>query len=227
MTRPRLSQLMTWEKHVTLVLEVLAEALLLLKSSSPLPKTEIDLNRELYWCLLKANQKLSRMGRGLDHPPVPEGKNPPDPDDTTRSKREDKIPDFYWGFIDHAEPDHRRCARNLFIECKRLGKPNRASWIFNQNYVHCGVIRFTTTDHGYSKGEKSAVMVGYLQSMEFEEVLKEVNLTITSLSLSPLKGPLNGWQKGGISELTHKLARSFPISPMLLQHFWVDLRTIK
>lgn len=224
MKRPRLSQLMTWEKHVGLVLEVLMEALTILRSKVPLPESETELNRELYWCLLEANQRLSRLGRGLDHAPVPEGKSPPDPDDIKRSKRENKIPDFYWGFIDHTEPDHRRCSRNLFIECKRLGKPSRPDWVFSKNYIRHGVLRFITPDHAYAKGERSAVMIGFVQSMEFEEVLKEVNLTASSLLIALLTGPLKGWKKEGISELENRLVRSFPISPIQLQHLWVDLR---
>jgi len=224
MKQPRLSRLMTWERHVNLVLTVLLRALAILQTRARPSDSEITLNRELYFCLLEANnQLLKASGEAINHAPVPEGKNPPDPDDVKRAKRENKIPDFYWGFIDHTA-DPRRSARYFFIECKRLGKPLRLDWIFNENYIHDGVQRFITEEHAYAKGEKAAAMVGYVQSMDLPDILSEVNTAAGAVSVALLSGPVGGWKKGGISKLEHDLTRPFHISPLYLQHFWLDCR---
>jgi hypothetical protein len=224
MAQPRISQLRTWDRHVDLVLLVLHFALLLLRAKRLSLRNEIDLNRELYFCLLEANRKVRDLtGDGFDHAPVPEGNNPPDPDDEVRTVRENKIPDFYWNFIDHTA-EARNSSRNFFIECKRLGRAVRADRIFNQNYINQGAQRFVEINHGYAKGEKSAAMVGYIQDMDFQEILDEVNATARSVSMPILDGPYAAWNKDGVSLLFHRLPRSFRISPLLLLHFWIDLR---
>jgi len=221
----RISQLKTWERHVNLVLKVFLRALELLQSRTNDGDSEITLNRELYFCLLEANSEIHKStGEAINHAPTIEGNNPPDADDVQRAVRENKIPDFYWGFIDHAVVNPRRGARNFVIECKRLGKPIRADWVFNENYVHHGVLRFVTEEYAYAKGEKEGAMVGYVHSMNFADILLEVNKTTTQVSVADLEGPDDGWQIGGISHLHHSLTRPFKVSPFYLRHLWVDLR---
>ncbi|SRR6266487_134968 len=224
MSQPRLSRLNIWERHERCVLEVLLEALSILQNKPSLDQSEVYLNRELFFCLLEANSKLRRLGRGFDYPPIPEGKNPPSPDDEHRAKREDKIPDFSWGYIDDIEPDPRRSARFFVIECKRLGKQVRYDWILNENYIQHGILRFITKEYGYAKDEKSGAMVGYIQNMDFGDILQQVNIAANKVSIPPLVISAQGWQKQGISRLNHPLVRSFPVSQFLLQHLWVDLR---
>lgn len=226
MTQPLISQLDTWAKYEERILKVLSGALALMRATGELPKSEVKLNRLLYGCLLEANRTQWKMGEGFDHPPTCEGKNPPDPDDEHRAKREDKIPDFYWSYIDHMEPDPRRGARHFFIECKRLGKPPSSNWVLNRNYVQKGILRFVREDHGYAKGEKSGAMVGYLQSMQPDDILAEVNLVIESCeeSIPLLHRPLDGWQKDAANWLEHTCERRFEISPFRLSHLWCDLR---
>jgi hypothetical protein len=133
MSQPRLSKLDIWRNHENRVIGVLLEALRILRSKKP-NQSETRLNRDLYFCLLEANRVMWKSGKGgFDHPPTPEGKNPPDPDDDYEARREKKIPDFYWSFIDNLAPDPRHSGRFFVIECKRLGKPKRANWIFNEN----------------------------------------------------------------------------------------------
>jgi len=226
MSQPQISRLRTWEKHERRVVDILLLALSILRNKDILPQSEVLLNRELYFCLLEANRNLWELGTGgFDHPPTPEGHNPADPDDEQRAVRENKIPDFYWGYIDHSEPDPRRSARNYVIECKRLGNPPYTGWILNQNYVHNGILRFITEEHGYAKGERSGAMVGYVQSMEFDEILCEVNNAAVSVGIPELSTPINGWQYSGTSQLIHQLNRMFAITPLQLSHFWVDLRS--
>jgi hypothetical protein len=225
MSQPRIQQLHTWESHEKRVLEVLLESLSFLQNETNLDQSEIYLNRQLYFCLLKANRKLWNLGRGFDHPPTPEGKNAPDPDDEHRAKRENKIPDFQWSFIDHLEPDPTRSAHYFLIECKRLGAPPRSDWVLNENYVQQGILRFITEEHGYAKGEKSGAMIGYVQNMEFADILREVNAVAVAVSIPELILSAEDWQEQGISHLEHELTRSFVFPQFLLKHLWVDLRS--
>jgi hypothetical protein len=226
MSQPRISRLLIWERHEKRVVDILLLALAILQNKTDLPQSEVLLNRELYFCLLEANRKLRDLGSGgFNHPPTPEGHNPPDPDDETRSIRENKIPDFYWGYIDHLEPDPRRSARYYVIECKRLGDPLRTDWILNQNYVVNGILRFVTEEHGYAKGEKSGAMVGYVQSMELDAILYEVNAACKSKAIHRIGTPIGSWQTKGTSFLKHQLDRPFSVSPFRLSHFWVDIRS--
>jgi hypothetical protein len=223
MVRPRLSSLRTWERHQERVCAVLVSALAKLRTRHLQLNTEVYLNREMYWCLLEANDELWRSRRGgFDHPPDYECKNPPAPEDEERMPREDKIPDFMWGYIDHAEKDPRRQARYLVIECKRLGTAPRGDWLLNRNYVQHGVLRFLRREHGYAKGERSAVLVGYVQDMEYDAILAEVNQELLGSILPPLLAPADGWLS--ISRLDQNLLRPGRQPPLLLVHLWADVR---
>jgi len=224
MSQPHISRLSIWEKHESRVIDVLLAALEILQIKLGLAPSEIDLNRELYFCLLEANRQQWAMGNGFDHPPISEAKNPPYPDDVQRARRESKIPDFQWGFIDHTILDPRHSARYFVFECKRLGKPPRADWVLNENYFYHGILRFMTEEHGYAKGEKSGAMVGYIQSMDFEDILNEVNIAASVALIPPLTLSKKAWHKQGTYNLEHILTRPFALSPFLLLHFWIDLR---
>ncbi len=118
------------------------------------------------------------------------------------------------------------CERRFVLECKRLGKPTSSSWILNENYVQNGIHRFVTSPHEYGKGDDTGGMVGYIQSMELNEILEEVNAAARNSSAPTLELTLSsdGWKENGVSELEHELTRNFPISVFFLHHFWVDLR---
>lgn len=227
MSQPHISQLRTWEEHKELVLEVLAKALLLLRDVPDIKEDEDSVSREFLFCIREANANLLELGRGIPYPIVPQGQNPPHADDKIPAPREKKKPDFYWAMIDPLEFNARRRERQFVIECKRLGRPTSPKWILNQNYVQHGILRFIKEEHGYAKGEKSAVMVGYVQNMKFDDILQEVNNAISSIAdqrISLLAAPVEGWQEQGISRLVHILSHSLSSVPLLLQHFWVDLR---
>lgn len=229
MIQPRISKLKTWDEHEKLVLEVVAKALMILKDTPDLKADEDSISRELFFCIREANAELRELGRGIPYPIVPQGQNPPHADDAVITPREKKRPDFYWAMIDPLEPNPRRSERQFVIECKRLGAPSPKSpkWIFNENYIMHGVLRFVTEEHGYAKGEKSALMIAYVQSMDFDVILQEVNNTITSNKnhkIPLLYPPSKGWKVKGLNCLSHILIRSFSSEKLSLLHFWVDLR---
>lgn len=226
MSQPLLSHLDLWSRHERRVLEVLVDALSLLQTEADLERSEVVLNRKLYFCLLNANRRRWQESRdGFDHPPVWEGKNSPDLDDERPAKRENKIPDFCWSIIDHAAEDPRRGAHYFVIECKRLGSPSRADWILNENYIQHGVLRFVRPEYGYAKNEASAAMVGYIESMEPDDILADVNTAALSAAIGAIARPNAGWQVDGVSRIVHQVTRLSPEPVLTLRHVWVDLRS--
>lgn len=215
-----------WNRQQNLFLEAFELALQKLQSMGNLPTQEIELNRMLYGLLKEAVHELDPEDRYYHTPIAPEACNPPDPDDATRSKRELKRPDFQWGYRDtHAEQKAPRYMwKNFVAECKRLGHPPRSDWILNKNYIVDGVRRFIEPNHGYGKSAPSALMIGYVQSMDLPDVLAEVNQFGQSNSVAVILLSSNGWRVKGVSQLEHQFTRSFPDSPFALTHLWADLR---
>ncbi|HIJ72528.1 MAG TPA: hypothetical protein HPP83_00355 [Candidatus Hydrogenedentes bacterium] len=224
MTRPRIPSQNQWENHERRVLKVFARALELLRDGDEFDVPEDKLNRRLLSCVRSANYQLNERGEGLESPVIYEANNQPDADDEQRAKREDKRPDFQWGFIDHSEEDPQRQDKFYVIECKRLGAPVRRSWVFNENYVGKGIIRFVQAGYGYGKSAPSGAMVGYIRNTLAADILSEVNRHATRAGLQKLV--VTGDSKGekDISRLDQRLDRPEVLpTPFLLRHLWVDL----
>jgi len=215
---PQLRALRIWAKREGMCIAILERGLLLLKSDRNLPKAEVDLNRRLYCCLLAASRELYPKDPVA---PVLESNNQPNLDDETRAAREQKRPDIQWIFLDRYELDPKRSSKQFVVECKRLGKPCRGDWVFNVNYVLHGICRFRDPKWAYAQRFRSGAMVGYCQSMEPEELLKEVNEEAHKNSLPHLA---RSSANAGGTGLEHTFERSFDVSPFQLHHFWIDLR---
>lgn len=204
-----------WQRHEARCLAVLCRALGLL-AEGPACERETAINRRLYRAIIGAQVDAERDGQPPMAPVVPEGMNPPDLSDEHRAARENKRPDFYWGVIDHlADPG---TARQYVLECKRLTQRS-ASWSYTHEYVRSGILRFITEAHGYGKGASSGAMVGYLQHIETDEALSEVNHCASAAGIPPLERRSDPEAAG--LELEHILSRPFPCSPYLLTHIWV------
>jgi len=209
-----------WTTRESKCLSIIERALSLLRQADDLAETEVELNRRLYFCLLSASRELYPDD---EIAPVTECNNQPDPDDEARAKREQKRPDFQWIFLDRYEPDAQRSSRQFVVECKRLGKPSRADWVLNLNYSSHGVARFRDPEWAYAKLMQSGAMIGYWQSMDEKDLLREVNGCCQSNSLPDLV-LVGEWNPGNTSHFEHILERSFKISPFKLHHLWIDLR---
>ena len=220
---PSLKSGRLWAKREAKCLAILERALLLLRVEVDLPEVEVDLNRRLYFCLLSATRELYP---NEDLAPIPECNNQPDPDDEARSVREQKRPDFQWIFLDGYESDPHRSSKQFVVECKRIGRSSRVDWVFNSNYVNHGISRFRDPQWAYAKRFPSGAMVGYWQSMEPKEVLKEVNDESQERSLPALL-LIGTWGVGGVTRLGHTLERTFEASSFGLRHRWVDFRRPK
>jgi len=209
-----------WAERESKCLKTLDRALLLLRRNGDLPETEVELNRRLYLCLLVANRELYPEN---DIAPITECNNQPDPDDVVRSTREQKRPDFQWVYIDRYESDPHRSSKQFVVECKRLGKPSRADWVLNSNYVNHGITRFRDPKWAYAQRFPSGAMVGYWQSSEPNAVLNEVNAESHKHSMPDLI-IIGAWNVRAVSRMEHIFERSIEVSPFKLHHLWIDLR---
>jgi hypothetical protein len=106
------------------------------------------------------------------------------------------------------------------IECKRL----ESSTKYNKKYVKEGIYRFTTEEDCYGIDYSSGVMVGYIEDMELEDILMQVNQAIDhQLKIDNLIKTTD-WQEKSTTHLNHSFNRSFKESEFTLHHLWVDLR---
>lgn len=211
-----------WARREAHFTSVALRALELLHECAP-SGDENALNRELYFCMLRASRELDP--EGIYPGPVAECCNQPDANDVARATRESKRPDFTWAYLDPHEPDPRRSSIQLIVECKRLGLPTNPQWILNSNYVEHGVGRFVDHQWGYAKRFPSALMIGYWQTMDNAVLLAEINSYLLAKGLPEVSLSGEGWKISSITQLSHTLVRTFPVSPFGLKHLWLDLRT--
>lgn len=210
-----------WARREAHFTSVAVRALELLHAIAPIGD-ENALNRELYFCLLRASRELDP--EGVYPGPVAECCNQPDPDDLARATRESKRPDFTWSYLDPHEPDPLKSSIQFITECKRLGLPTNPQWVLNSNYVEHGVHRFVDPQWGYARRFSSALMIGYWQNMDSGILLAEINGYLQARGLPDITLSTQGWQVSSVTRLSQTLVRSFPISPFGLRHFWLDLR---
>jgi len=223
MVRPNLKRLNFWEKHERRVIQVLTVALRLLAREEYLPTGENQINRRLYFCVLRAIRELHQQGTDLISYPIYEGNNQPDASDEERAAREGKRPDFQFGFVDHQEPDPDASAKQYVVECKRLGESGRSDWVLNRNYIEHGVLRFHDEEYGYGKSRSSGAMVGYVQNSSADQILAEVNQAATARKIARITLSRQGWERGDVSTLTHRFDRAVRPTPFNLHHLWLDL----
>jgi len=112
----------------------------------------------------------------------------------------------------------------LHVECKLLGNPTSKNWILNKNYTTRGIKRFDDKSHEYGKRAPSWMMIGYIISMEPEQILYGVNKfqqkqfpNNPELSFE-FNNPLVFREKQNLKRQN--------VNPEVFQliHLWVDLR---
>jgi hypothetical protein len=217
---PRIQSNQLWRTREAKCLAIIARALAIFRQRGPFPETEVELNREFYFCLIEASRDLFPYDEVA---PVTECCNQPDPDDDARARREQKRPDFQWIYLDRYESDPQRSSRQFVVECKRLGNPPRPDWVLNSNYIEHGIARFRHPDWAYAKRAESGAMIGYIQSMTPPAILANVNTECRNKSFPDLT-PASAWLNGETTRLDQAFQRSFAVSPIRLHHFWIDLR---
>jgi hypothetical protein len=225
MLRPRLSAAITWAKFESAVLEVFGVALNDLALLPNLPSAEEPINLQLYWIARKAHHEaLNSPSASIPFSIMADTTNQPEPDDSARSKRMKKRPDFSCVLNNPLEVDFRKSQVIYNLECKRLGD-SEGTWILNENYAEHGMLRFTHVNWQYAKGCVSATMIGYLQNMAPDDVLNEVNANATRRALPSLQRAATSWAALGVTQLDQPaLNRTFAAGQIELRHLWVDLR---
>ena len=211
--QPRLSLIDLWGNHERLCTELLRQALGSLVDKSP-HANENDLNRDLYRAIIRLSHKAAQSGKHIP-PVVPEGRNPPASTDLERAKREFKIPDFYWAYIDPLVDDPDDASQQFVVECKRLTNPSAH---YMREYVDSGIARFIDLGHGYGMGMKSGAIAGYLQEVLLDDALIRVNAVMERHAIPPLVQTQRRGETG--AEFGHIVLRSFPESPFRLIHIW-------
>lgn len=219
--RPRLTSINLWQRHEQRCVQTLRDALGLL-ADGPTGEGEPELNRRLYRAIIDVQIADARRGLEQLSVVVPEGHNPPAATDPKRTPREHKIPDFYWAYVDYLAPEPDAVARQFVVECKRLTAATK-DWDYTAQYIHAGILRFVTSEHGYGKGAPSGAMVAYLQQMDIDETLSQVNAHARTSGLATLAIRLR--QPNEPVELEHQLERPFPDTPFLLLHLWMRVST--
>jgi len=230
-----LSQIPLWQQHEDRAIEVVLKGLALLVSDegknrlreevkNTTDNWEDQINRVFFFCLNKANRYLQRDGRGVPSGFLYESRNQPDPDAASRLANEYKRCDIRTGYFDNNEPNDFQGSRYFDIECKRLGSPTSPTWVLNREYVQNGIMRFVSIDHAYGNGVPSGSMIGYVENMNLADVLAEVNTNTSSEGISGLT-LTSTWLPDNVFRLGHKFNRSITVSPFLLHHFWLDVRT--
>jgi len=198
-------------------MEVLRDALTLL-SRKATAEREDDINRDLLFCIAEATHAASGNGPALP-PIVYEGRSPPSASDQARAAREFKVPDFQWGLTDHHATDPKAAFKHFVIECKRLAPSTRRDWVYTEQYVRNGILRFISPEHGYGKGMASGAMVGYLQGLSIDTAHTEINAHAAGERIPPLEFSARDGEEA--ADLEHRLDRPFEQAPYRLLHLWV------
>ena len=149
--------------------------------------------------------------------------NQPELEDSTDSPRLKKRPDFLCILINEQAINPQESQVTYTLECKRLGQAE-SSWVLNENYSEFGMRRFMEADHSYAKGCSSATLIGYVQNMELDDVLAEVNSHAEARKIPSLTRAAKSWVKKGVTDLSNQLPRDFSSEDIHLNHAWVDLR---
>ena len=188
--------------------------------AGPAEEGEPELNRRLYRAIIAVQAADARDGLEQLSVVVPEGRNPPATSDAQLAPREHKIPDFYWAYVDYLDPDPDAVACQFVVECKRLTAPTK-DWDYIAQYIHAGILRFVTDEHGYGKGTASGAMLAYLQDIDADQALREVNAQVMANGLPVLA--VRDRTADALIEFHHQLVRLFPDSPFLLRHLWTRI----
>jgi hypothetical protein len=221
--RPSLIRRGLWQTRRAHYLAVFDRALQLLRLYPELPLAEKSIVRELNFTAVTARRELDPKGK-FERPRF-EAQNLPDPDSDELESYEEKRPDIQWVHDNPDARDDRYREKSFVIECKRLGRTTRSGWNLNEQYVIGGVHRFRSPLCRYGNHMQEGMMIGFVQDMEMETIHGIVNQQLAAHGI-PILSLQGEWAETGITMLNHEFERSFPKSPFLLIHRWLDLRDI-
>lgn len=224
MLRPTFTPALNWSTYEQAVLDVFTEALNRLGQQETLPQGEEAINLELYWKCREVHLEYLRANKSIPFVIDFDSTNQPEPDDTANSRRLKKRPDFACALTNEQAIDVQSSQIRYTLECKRLGTAS-GKWAFTENYSEHGILRFRKSDHSYAKGSTSATVIGYVQNMSDDELLKEVNEHAKARNIPSLSMAATSWATKTVAQLNQNpLVRDFDPTPIQLRHLWMDLR---
>ena len=201
--RLRPSRAEMWKRHVENYTEVFRQALLSLLGEKQIDKNEIAISRRLNYLVQK---KCFEFNKDLIFPIfdtsiISESDN--ENDDQKKSGR----PDFSCRLKNHHATSHEESEIDFHVECKCLGFSKNSSWIYNENYVNHGIMRFDHEDKRYGENTSDGLMVGYVLSMSPEDICREVNVKLAKVQHNwpPIVFPLSS---EFLKETSQKLKRT-------------------
>lgn len=226
MQQPRFSLALNWKNYEQAVIAVFTEALVRLAQENALSQGEEPINLTLYWKAREVHLEYLHAKASVPFVIEFDSTNQPEPDDTAKSRRLKKRPDFACALTNDQATDFRFSQVRYSLECKRLGDAE-GRWVLNRNYTEHGMLRFRKADHSYAKACPSAAMIGYVQSMDNDELLKEVNKYANAAKVPSLTRAATAWVTKAVTCLIQPpLTRDCGPDPIRLRHLWVDLHHV-
>lgn len=203
-----------WSRHEALYCGVFLEALKRLSGLAGIKGNEDGISQEMVPVLVNVCFELTKS-KGVEiRPPVWEGP----------IHGNKKRPDFTCFFINALAVSPRYFQLSFHVECKRLGHPTSATWVLNKNYVENGICRFDSLSHQYGKGATSGMMIGYIISMEPEEIQREVNAFQDNVCAGNPKLEFDFENEAPFRAEQHMRRASVEPESFRLIHIWSDLR---
>ena len=220
-SRPSGNQL--WRKHVEIYTEVFRQALIALTAIEPIGENELDISRQLY--KLVRHECFKRSPELLY--PICETPIISESDDNEHGWKKSGRPDFSCRLKNSHALSYTESERDFHVECKCLGFPKTASWIYNKNYVNDGIVRFDQDDKRYGENVSEGIMIGYVLSMSPEDICVEVNAELikTKRKYPPV---CFATSTTALKETTQQLTRVI-IKPVdfTLIHLWIVLPQVR
>jgi len=169
------SFLKLWKRHEKLYLGIFSTALVQLAEKKCLTTDEDTISEQLCpvlseVCFMEGKKRNVEIR-------TPDWEKPIQPvtDIELKGGNKGKRPDFTCKCYNHFALQAEEAEIALHIECKLLGNPTISTWILNKNYVTNGIKRFDNRTHEYGKRASSGIMIGYIISMQPENIVKEIN----------------------------------------------------
>lgn len=222
--RPIPSFSILWQRHESIYCDIFYSALELFSKDKKLSGDEDALSERLCPYL---NQICYKMSSNSDieirTPDWEKPKQPVNEDELTGGKVR-KRPDFTCKYTNPTATSEEEYEICLHVECKCLGNPTSKSWILNKNYVVNGIKRFDSNTHEYGKRAPSGIMIGYIITMEPEQILQEINQF--QKRYLPQNSPISftfGCKKLHKTN-QHLIRQSIKPREFKIIHLWVDLR---
>jgi len=213
-----------WKRHEKIYIGIFTSALLVLMDSQYDKSDEIKISETL--CPILNNicfEESRKMGCEI---PTPYYEAPIQPISTSelRGGKSVKRPDFTCTLTNSMALKADEYQLPFHIECKRLGFPTSRTWILNENYVVNGIMRYDSNEHEYGKRAFSGLMIGYIVSMDLNQILTEVNFYQRKHCAHNSEVEYQ-FTNNGVQQYLQKLNRRNLIPERFgLTHLWVNLR---